>query len=396
MNNLALNADKQPAFKKIFLQNVLPHYIRDELRAFRIIAQHANHIITIGQNEWNLSIEAQKNFSFLSQNNKEFEIEWAGAHFKLHLSRKQCCVWLAAQLETDERIIEDNEFPADLYDAAMQTIINQLLDVINISQIGPANLINVGATEKINGKNPWAYQFFITAKLAQNLIPHSIIFAQIATDQLGLMLLASFLEKLPVYENAIQENDLPISYYLTIGKTALTFHQIDYLKVGDVVLLDYCSLTSSPKIIAQAIGISSVVHLQINDGQVMVIGVNDVENDSAVVDSENTQYSVDNAQNSDENDEEQVISSIKTEHALSVDLNRVPVNLTFDLGTITMTLAEVKKLQRGQIIETARPIDEYAPVQIRANGKLIATGELVEIDKRVGVLISRWLKNSNS
>ena len=67
-------------------------------------------------------------------------------------------------------------------------------------------------------------------------------------------------------------------------------------------------------------------------------------------------------------------------------LDGVPVTLHFDLGDRSIPLGELKALQVGQVLELDRPLSQ--PVRIRANGALIGTGELVEIDGRLGVTIA--------
>jgi len=67
-------------------------------------------------------------------------------------------------------------------------------------------------------------------------------------------------------------------------------------------------------------------------------------------------------------------------------LAQVPVRLTFDLGERTLSLGELRQLQVGQVLELSRPLSQT--VHIRANGALIGTGDLVEIDGRLGVAVA--------
>ena len=69
-----------------------------------------------------------------------------------------------------------------------------------------------------------------------------------------------------------------------------------------------------------------------------------------------------------------------------LDLDAIPVRLTFDLGERQLTLGDVRRLQPGETFDLERPIAQGA-VSIRANGALIGVGELVEIEGRVGVTI---------
>ena len=70
----------------------------------------------------------------------------------------------------------------------------------------------------------------------------------------------------------------------------------------------------------------------------------------------------------------------------AVSLDSVPVRLSFDLGERTLSLGELKALQVGQSFDLVQPLS--SAVQLRVNGALIGTGELVEIDGQIGVTIT--------
>ena len=70
------------------------------------------------------------------------------------------------------------------------------------------------------------------------------------------------------------------------------------------------------------------------------------------------------------------------------DLTTLPVRVQIVLGQLDMTLAELNKLTPGTIVELDR--DKSERVQLAVNGKIAGTGELVEIEGRLGVRISNW------
>lgn len=63
----------------------------------------------------------------------------------------------------------------------------------------------------------------------------------------------------------------------------------------------------------------------------------------------------------------------------------VPVQMVAVLGKKTATVKEIISLKKGQVIELNRFPNEA--VDLVANGKLVAKGELVEIDGKLGVRI---------
>lgn len=66
-------------------------------------------------------------------------------------------------------------------------------------------------------------------------------------------------------------------------------------------------------------------------------------------------------------------------------ISQVPVQLSFNLGDKTLTFNEVRQLRPGYILELGKSLPEI--VQIRSQNRLLGTGELVDIDGRVGVRI---------
>jgi len=68
-------------------------------------------------------------------------------------------------------------------------------------------------------------------------------------------------------------------------------------------------------------------------------------------------------------------------------LDEIPVALTFDVGTWEIPIGELSSLRSGRVIRLDRPMAQL--VHVRANGHLIATGELVEIDGQPGIMIGR-------
>lgn len=73
------------------------------------------------------------------------------------------------------------------------------------------------------------------------------------------------------------------------------------------------------------------------------------------------------------------------------DLDSVPVTLTFELGRLPVPLGELRLLGPGHGFDLGR--DLRSPVDIMAGGKKIGSGELIQIDERVGVRVTRLFDN---
>jgi flagellar motor switch/type III secretory pathway protein FliN len=71
------------------------------------------------------------------------------------------------------------------------------------------------------------------------------------------------------------------------------------------------------------------------------------------------------------------------------------VVIDFDLGRMSIPLAQVQTWQPGTVVSLEPPaLDAGVEVTIRANGQVIGIGDLVRIDDRIGVRITRLMARS--
>lgn len=68
----------------------------------------------------------------------------------------------------------------------------------------------------------------------------------------------------------------------------------------------------------------------------------------------------------------------------------IPVNLVAVIGRTTTNVGELMKCRIGQVIDLGRPPGET--VDIVVNGRLIARGELVEMEGKMGVRIIKMVR----
>ena len=64
----------------------------------------------------------------------------------------------------------------------------------------------------------------------------------------------------------------------------------------------------------------------------------------------------------------------------------MPVTLTVELGRINLPLGRLADLKPGDVLELGRHARE--PVELTSGGRLIARGELVQIDNELGVRVT--------
>ncbi len=72
----------------------------------------------------------------------------------------------------------------------------------------------------------------------------------------------------------------------------------------------------------------------------------------------------------------------------------VPVNISAVLGKAHMTVAQLLKLGQGSILELDRKVGEA--IDIYVNNRLVARGEVVVVDERLGVTMTEILKDGDA
>lgn len=68
----------------------------------------------------------------------------------------------------------------------------------------------------------------------------------------------------------------------------------------------------------------------------------------------------------------------------------VPVQISVVLGKTTMPVNQLLKLGRGAVIELDRKVGE--PIDILVNNRLVARGEVVVVEDRIGVTMTEIIK----
>jgi type III secretion protein Q len=155
---------------------------------------------------------------------------------------------------------------------------------------------------------------------------------------------------------------------LRIGATQLSFAAFKSLQLGDAVLLQIGDGSNGMLVVAEA-----WTAIAEQRGHVWRL-VEALKPAAEIERKEWTMRSIDEAEEAPEN------SPIN-------DPDQLPVHLTFDVGRLEISLAELRRLGPGSVIELARSI--AAPVRISAQGRPVGHGELIDIEGVVGVKITK-------
>jgi flagellar motor switch protein FliN/FliY len=95
--------------------------------------------------------------------------------------------------------------------------------------------------------------------------------------------------------------------------------------------------------------------------------------------------------------EPQIDASIEVEEKNASDLAPVfdvPVSISAVLGRATMSVAQLLQLGSGSILELDRKVGEA--IDIYVNNRLVARGEVVIVDERLGVTMTEIIKDGDT
>lgn len=70
----------------------------------------------------------------------------------------------------------------------------------------------------------------------------------------------------------------------------------------------------------------------------------------------------------------------------------VEVEITAVLGISHMPISQILKLGRGAVVELNRSVGE--DIEVHANNRLVAMGEVIVVDDRLGVTMTEIIKTS--
>ena len=87
---------------------------------------------------------------------------------------------------------------------------------------------------------------------------------------------------------------------------------------------------------------------------------------------------------------------IEPEEKVATDLQTVfdvPVNISAVLGRAHLSVAQLLKLNQGSVLELDRKVGEA--IDIYVNNRLVARGEVVIVDDRLGVTMTEIIKDGD-
>jgi len=210
--------------------------------------------------------------------------------------------------------------------------------------------------------------------------------------------LAMFKQLNFVKKNCFAIEKLILNRNINLGNQVLSLSQYRKLTTGNIILINNCNFN------LDGIGLFNIGSFAM---QVVY------ENDHLIFQEWKTNMNDENNDNNDWNLEEYGIENLEEEvieqedHSSNIELEQnqeqqqivednnndtkhpfanIPINLHFSLGQLKISVEEIMQLQQGAIL----PLDKSLPAQviIYANSKKIGSGEVIDIDGKIGVQIT--------
>ncbi|CUT17064.1 MULTISPECIES: type III secretion system cytoplasmic ring protein SctQ [Candidatus Ichthyocystis] len=248
-------------------------------------------------------------------------------------------------------------------------------------------------------------------------------------DNEGAVFLKKVLSMFPLVENGVSIDDVPVSLRFLLGATTLSSQDWRQVERNDVILFDDNYLQDNILFVRvgeymgfRALWKDNQLIVQTKLGMVMGQKFDDnfddfwddddttllSDDDDDEIDFDDDDFDDDDDDDLDRDDDiSERLSTRQTPAISTADLSPtaridsslptttpnqsdLPVRLTFDVGGRRVKFKDLGSICPGYVFDLGRPLN--SAVSIRANSKVIAEGELVDIDGHLGVSVTS-LKN---
>jgi type III secretion protein Q len=291
----------------------------------------------------------------LAQGTQRLLLEWAGGQLALDVAPWVLDRWLAMVLD----VPDIDSLPETFRPVALEHVVNWCITALSAGGRGTAQLTGT-QQDALARPEQASHALQLEFELSDGLCMPALLHM----DSLALMLMGSLVKTLPNPSSLNTLDDMPVKLELCIGQTELPLTQMASLQSGGLVFLQHNYLGEGQEFLLRTTYATTSrlsFTAKVDGHQLYILSPPHTMNN-------------------------QTAHSADTDEA-SATLEQMPVHLSFDLGHKVLTLGQLRQLGEGQALQLDRPIQQG--VTIRANGAAIGEGQLLDIDGRMGVLISK-------
>jgi type III secretion protein Q len=277
--------------------------------------------------------------------------------------------------------------PEEVALAVGQTALDDASNALSQRGLSPLRLENIHAGPE---NHDGAYEISLDAACDNgNGKLHGVLYADITgLTRITCALAAAAMKRYPVDRWA----GLPVSVTLELGWSSLPLSDIRTLRRGDVVVADHCWSDKHGRSIAIRISDRFIIRGEIAaDGTVIATsGIMNMPIEESNLTDADSAGSLDASPDADirAKTDADIGTERASDHEMQIEgFDSIPVRMSFDLGERILNLGELASLQSGHVFDLALPAAQA--VTLRVNGARVGEGELVEIEGRIGVAITR-------
>ena len=256
-----------------------------------------------------------------------------------------------------------DEVRAAVFEAALESLLDRF-------EAWSGHTADIPGIEMAPAESEVPASLFFELRRASN---PAVIRGHLQVNESGTALLKEMIEKLPPAAGR-EWDDLPIRVWFEMGSARLSVRELASIEPRDIVLPDECALQNRNRV-----RIRWAPDRRLNgvlQDRTITVTESECEYEEGL-----EAMNEETLNHEDESAEDE--PAAETEKAASVD--DLPVELVFELGEQRMPLSALKRLQPGYVFNLEKTLEK--PVTVRANGRIIGYGELVQIEDRIGVRV---------
>jgi type III secretion system YscQ/HrcQ family protein len=299
-------------------------------------------------------------------------IEWSGSRLALDIPKAAAEEWTDAVTGGGP----SHGLPGPWRTFALERALQWVVASLTACGKGTARLAETGqmAIGVVEGTR---HRFLLSLDFAESV---SSIHGVLHCDNLGLLMLASLLPAgLVEAQGPLETASVPLRLDLTLGYTDLSADGWRSLGLGDVIFIQR-PLFDGPQVIALRVRVPG------GPGRCLMARR---EGQHLTITSEAFTMSEPADHPEDEPTEQagaEPTGEMPADAEPAAPIGQVQVRLNFDVGHHDISLDELARLQPGEVLKLDQPVADL--VTVRANGVKVGTGTLVEVEGRVGVMLT--------
>lgn len=292
--------------------------------------------------------------------------------------------------------IQLDQLPQDIQTIVLEACFKKVLDVVE-EELGVVVSIESYTTERSDDVFEDELQFSIKIEGVE-----TPIYGAIHMEGASLEFLAALLER-SSYSPINRLQSLEIALNAIIAEESLKLSEIKNLKPNDIILLHEinfinngtCKIVIGNQLIFNGILKNGIVTL----GNLMDERINDDTSTDAFHEFEEDEEEIELMDEEEMEPEATRKSSQKRYESEDVDESQgelpkefsdLPIRVVFEVGQKRLSLKDLQSIKTGYTFELESSIEH--PITIRANGRAIASGELLKVGDRIGVRVTSFIK----